>query len=163
MNTVTELARDPNARLRQDWWSRNPLRRVPLARPAALAVALFLLSSPLGAQKRREAILRLRDDVSAAMAHASLTEKQTQKLDRCRQTLLVSAQSGRARKMTTKRDLDSALRDIEKVFHVGPFQPEDQNLVRQDIDQLHAIERNQRARRNPRSRIYLNRYSNASP
>jgi hypothetical protein len=81
------------------------------------------------------------------MAHASLTQKQTQKLDRCRQTLLLAAQSGRRRTAASRKDLDGAVRDIEKALQNGPFQADDSNLVRQDIDQLRAIERNQRARR----------------
>ena len=154
MNTVTAPARVSNARPPQTRWFRFPSRRVPFARSLALALALLILPFQAGSQKRREAILRLRDDVSTAMAHTSLNEKQTEKLDRCRQTLLLSAQSGRTRKVTAKRDLDNALRDIEKSFHGGPFQPADQDLVRQDIDELRAIERNQRARRYARRRIY---------
>jgi hypothetical protein len=127
---------------------------VPFARAIALAAAFLILSFDASAQKRREAILRLRDDVSTAMAHVSLNEKQTEKLDRCRQTLLLSAQSGRARKVTARKDLDSALKDIEKSLHGGPFQPADQDLVRQDIDVLRAIERDQRARRYARRRTY---------
>jgi len=115
-------------------------------RTVALAASLLLLSGPLFAQKRREAILQLRDDVATAMAHASLTEKQTQKLDRCRQTLLLAAQSGRMRRAASKRDLDGAVRDIEKNLHSGPFQADDSNLVRQDIDQLRAIERSHQVR-----------------
>jgi hypothetical protein len=113
----------------------------------AFAAALLFLSCPLFAQKRRETILRLRDDVSTAMSHASLTQKQTQKLDRCRQTLLLAAQSGRRRRAASRKDLDGAVRDIEKALQNGPFQADDSNLVRQDIDQLRAIDRNQRARR----------------
>jgi hypothetical protein len=155
MSTVMGPAQAPKHSLRQAWWFSFSSRRVPVARSIALAAILFLCSSPVSAQKRREAILRLRDDVSTAMAHASLTEKQTQRLDRCQQTLLLSAQSGRARRMATKRDLDSALKDIERLFHGGPFHAEDQELVRQDIDQLRSIERNQRARRYTRARTYL--------
>jgi len=88
------------------------------------------------------------------MAHATLNEKQTEKLDRCRQMLLLSAQSGRARRVTAKKDLDNALKNIEKAFHGGPFQPEDRDLVHKDIDQLRDIERNQRARQCARQRTY---------
>jgi hypothetical protein len=126
--------------------ARSPWRHHRLARPLSLAAVSLLLLNPVHAQKRREAILRLRDDVSTAMAHASLTEKQTQRLDHCRQTLLLAAQSGRVRRAASKRDLDSAVRDIEKAFHNGPFETGDSDLVRQDIDQLRVIERNQRAR-----------------
>lgn len=154
MNRVTEPARVHNARPRQARWIRFPSRRVRFARSIALAAAFLLLSFQATPQKRREAILRLRDHVSTAMAHTSLNEKQTQKLDRCRQTLLLSAQSGRARKMTPRKDLDNALKDIEKALHGGPFHPEDQELVRQDINQLRTIERNQRARRYASRRPY---------
>jgi|SRR5579859_3718673 len=154
MSTVTEPARVHNARLRQARWFRFPRRRVPFARSIALAAMFLILPFEAGAQKRREVILRLRDDVSTAMAHASLNEKQTEKLDRCRQTLLLSAQSGRARKVTAKKNLDNALKDIEKSLHAAPFQPADQDLVRQDIDELRIIERDQRARRYARRRTY---------
>ncbi len=127
---------------------------MPFACAIALAAVFFILPSQAISQKRREAILRLRDDVSTAMAHTSLNEKQTEKLDRCRQTLLLSAQSGRARKVTAKKDLDNALKDIEKSLHGPSFQPADQDLVRQDIDELRTIERNQRARRYARRRTY---------
>jgi hypothetical protein len=113
-----------------------------------LAVASVLFSNPLCAQNRREAILRLRDDVSAAMAHVSVQEKQTQKLDHCRQTLLMATQSGPAR--ATRRDLDQALRDIEKVLHSSSFLQDDRDAVRQDISQIRAIERNPRAHSNAR-------------
>ena len=102
---------------------------------------------PIHAQKRRDAILQLRDDVSTAMAHVSLTEKLTQKLDRCRQTLLLAAQSGRVYKAVTKRDLDAAVKDIEKALIGGPFQADDRDLVREDIAELRAVERNQQVRR----------------
>jgi len=69
---------------------------VRLAQPVTLAVTSVFLLQPAHAQKRREAILQLRDDVAIAMAHASLTEKQIQKPDHSRQTLLLAAQSGRA-------------------------------------------------------------------
>jgi hypothetical protein len=149
MSAVTEAARALNARLPQSFTSR----RVRFARALALAVSLLLFTAhPIHAQKRREAIIRLRDDVSAAMAHASLNEKQTQKLDQCRQTLLLSAQAGRARP-SRRKDLDGALREIERAFHSGAFLPEDRDVVRRDIGQLRAIERNQRARRNPSGRF----------
>jgi hypothetical protein len=154
MDTVREPARVHNARPRLSRWFRSPSRRVPFARSIALAVAFLILPFDATAQKRREAILRLRDDVSTAMAHSTLNEKQTEKLDRCRQTLLLSAQSGRLRKVTAKKDLDNALKNIEKAFHGGPFQSEDRDSVRHDIDQLRDIERNQRARRYARQRTY---------
>src|SRR5690242_10682488 len=111
MNVVPEPAEVYNAQPQ-----RLPLlRRAHLVPTVALAATLVFLF-PLFAQKRREAILRLRDDVSTAMAHASLTEKQTQKLDRCRQTLLLAAQSGRRRRAASKRELDSAVRDIERAL-----------------------------------------------
>lgn len=146
MNTVPEQARVSSARPR----AVSPvlgLRRVYLARSLGLAVTSILLLHPAHAQKRRDAILQLRDDVSTAVAHAKLNEKQTQKLDRCRQTLLLSAQSGRVHKAATKRDLDAAVKDIEKAFNGGPFQTDDRDLVREDIAQLRAIERNQQVRR----------------
>jgi Holliday junction resolvase RusA-like endonuclease len=118
-----------------------------MARLLALTLTPFLLVHPAYGQKRREAILQLRDDVSTAMAHATLTEKQTQKLDHCRQTLLLAAQSGRMRKAATKRDLDGAVKDIEKAFTGGPFQADDRDVVREDIAQLRAIERNQQLKR----------------
>jgi hypothetical protein len=113
-----------------------------------LAVASVLFLDPLHAQNRREAILRLRDDVSAAMAHISIEEKQTQRLDHCRQTLLLATQSGPAR--ATRKDLDQALRDIEKIFHGNSFLQHDRDAVRQDISQIRAMERNPRARPNAR-------------
>lgn len=115
--------------------------------PLTLAVTSVFLLQPAHAQKRRDAILQLRDDVSTAMAHATLTEKQTQKLDHSRQTLLLAAQSGRVHKAATKRDLDAAVKDIEKAVYGGPFQAEDRDLVRQDIAQLRAIERDQQVKR----------------
>ena len=119
-----------------------------------LFAATFLaVIYPTYGQKRREVILRLRDDISTAMAHASLNEKQTQRLDRNRQSLLLTAQSGRARKTSSQPNLEATLKEIEKTFHGGPFKPEDRNLVQQDIDQLRIIERNRRARRYSRKRI----------
>ena len=72
-----------------------------------LAATFLLIVSPNYGQKRREVILRLRDDISTAMAHASLNEKQTQKLDRNRQSLLLTAQSGRARKTSSQPNLEA--------------------------------------------------------
>lgn len=118
-----------------------------LAGPLTLAIASLLLLQPAHAQKRRDAILQLRDDVSTAMAHATLSEKQTQKLDHCRQTLLLAAESGRVHKAATKRDLDAAVKDIERALNGGPFQGEDRDLVRQDIAQLRTIERDQQIKR----------------
>lgn len=118
-----------------------------------LAVTLLLITSPAAAQKRREALLRLREDVATAVAHVSLNEKQTQTLDRCQQTILLAAQSGRARKTVHPRDLHGALRDIEKTVREGPFQTTDQTLVQQDIDQVRLIEQNRRKRPRPRARL----------
>lgn len=84
------------------------------------------------------------------MAHASLTEKQTQKLDHCLQTLLLAAQSGRLRKAATKRDLDAAVKDIEKICNAGSFQADDRDAVREDIAQLRAIQRDLQLRRGAR-------------
>ena len=81
-----------------------------------LAATFLLIVSPNYGQKRREVILRLRDDISTAMAHASLNEKQTQKLDRNRQSLLLTAQSGRARKTSSQPNLEATLKEIEKAF-----------------------------------------------
>lgn len=117
------------------------------ARLLALTLTPILLLTPMYAQKRREAILQLRDDISTAMAHASLSEKQTQKLDHCRQTLLLAAESGKVRKVATKRDLDGAVKDIEKAVNGGPFQADDRDLVREDIAQIRAIEREQQLKR----------------
>jgi hypothetical protein len=164
MDTVREAAQVANPQfaqanlpvdrsLMEDGRARMPvlLRR---CRPLILLAAAFLLVvSPNYGQKRREVILRLRDDISTAMAHASLNEKQTQKLDRHRQSLLLTAQSGRARKTSSQPNLEATLKEIEKAFHGGPFTPEDRNLVQQDIDQLRTIERNRRARRYARKRI----------
>jgi hypothetical protein len=146
MHTLPELARVPNAPPRVVLPVVG-LRRVCLAGPLTLAVTSILLFQPAQAQKRRDAILQLRDDVSTAMAHATLTEKQTQKLDHCRQTLLLAAQSGRVHKTATKHDLDAAVKDIEKSLNLDPFQPDDRDLVRQDIAQLRTIERDQQVKR----------------
>jgi len=124
------------------------LRRTPL--PLALAAICFFISQSAYAQNRREVILRLRDDVATAMAHVSLEEKQVQKLDRCRQTLLLASQSGQKNTGGGKKDLDAAVSDIEKLFQKRLFLEEDRKGVEQDIRQLRLIERNQEARRNPR-------------
>lgn len=134
----------------QAFRSAHGLRRAPLAHWLALAAICFLISQPVQAQNRREAILQLRDDAAAAMAHVSLQEKQTQKLDHCRQTLLLASQPGQKSAGGTNKDLDAAVSDIEKLFRKGPFLEEDRKTVAQDIHQLRAIERNQQARRNPR-------------
>lgn len=118
-----------------------------------LAVTFLLINSPAAAQKRREALLRLREDVATAVAHVSLNEKQTQTLDRCQQTVLLAAQSGRARKTVRPRDLHGALREIEKTVREGPFQTTDQTLVQQDIDQVRLIEQNRRKRPRQRARL----------
>jgi len=144
MNLVPHLAQVSNSRPRAVSPACAPPR---VARLLALTLTPLLLVHPTYAQKRREAILQLREDVSTAMAHATLTEKQTQKLDHCRQTLLLAAQSGRMRKAVTKRDLDGAVKDIEKAFTGGFFQSDDRDLVREDIAQLRAIERNQQLKR----------------
>lgn len=143
MGTATEPAQVNNA-TRQVF----RLRRAHAECLLTLAVASVLFSDPLHAQNRREAILRLRDDVSAAMAHVSVEEKQTQKLDHCRQTLLLATQAGPAR--ATRRDLDQALRDIEKIFHSNAFLPDDRDAVRQDISRIRTLERSPRARPNVR-------------
>ena len=144
MNLVPQLAQVSKVFPRAAWPACTSPR---MARLLALTLTPLLLVHTTHAQKRREAILQLRDDVSTAMAHATLTEKQVQKLDHCRQTLLLAAQSGRMRKAATKRDLDGAVKDIEKAFTGGPFQVDDRDVVRQDIAQLRAIERNQQLKR----------------
>lgn len=121
--------------------------RAWLVGPLTLAVTSALFLQPAAAQKRRDAILQLRDDVAAAMSHSQLAEKQTQKLDHCRQTLLLAAQSGRLHKAATKHDLDGAIKDIEKAFGEGSFQEQDRDLVRQDIAQLRAIEHDEHVKR----------------
>ena len=123
------------------------LTRVHFAGLLAFLAVSVLVCSSASAQKRRDAILQLRDDVSTAMAHAKLSEKQTQKLDHCRQTLLLAAESGRVHRAATRRELDAAVKDIEKNVGYGPFQADDRDLVQQDIAQLRAIERDQRVRR----------------
>jgi hypothetical protein len=118
------------------------LRRAHADRLAPLAVAFLLTSIAVHAQSRREVILRLREDVSSAMAHVSVEEKQTKKLDHYRQTLLMATQSDRAR--ATQKDLDQALRDIEKIFRNSSFLQDDRVAVQNDISQIRATERNPR-------------------
>ena len=146
METLLELARVPNApppvALPQ-----FGLRRVWCHAGLTLAMTSVLLLQPAQAQKRRDAILQLRDDVSTAMAHATLTEKQTQKLDHSRQTLLLAAESGRVHKAATKHELDAAVKDIEKAVNSSPFQAEDRDQIRQDIAQLRTIEHDQQIKR----------------
>src|SRR6266851_1721159 len=157
MGTAAEPAHNVDRRFSgygermKKWGGRPRPRRTPwsgcwLKRLAPLAVAFLLFSNPIHAQNRREAILRLRDDVSTAMAHVNVEEKLTQKLDHCRQTLLMAAQSGPAR--ATRKDLDQALRDIDKIFRSGSFLPDDRDAVHRDISQVRAIQRNPRL--NPR-------------
>ena len=137
---VTELALAPSA-------TALELRRAWPARPLLLAATLVLLVYSAPAQQRRETILQLRDDVFTAMAHVSLTEEQTEKLDRCRQTLLLAAQSGRMRKAATRRNMNAAVKDIEKTFKDAPFQDGDRNTVREDIARLRAIQRSLQIKR----------------
>ncbi len=139
MDTAAEPAH--NLHRRSSGYGRRMTERL-----ASLTAAFLLFSTPIHAQNRREAILRLRDDVSTAMAHVSVEEKLTQKLDHCRQTLLMAAQSGPAR--ATRKDLDQALRDIDKIFRSSLFLPDDRDAVHRDISQVRAIERNPRL--NPR-------------
>src|SRR5690349_6328260 len=133
---VTEVARVPINGLGRARRPRLNVRRVNFVAMLSLAAIVLSSSSPMSGQKRREAILRLRDDVSTVVARTSLTEKQTHKLDRCRATLLLAAQPGRARRAVPKGDLHAALKAIEKTMHSVPFQPEDRNLVQQDINQV---------------------------
>lgn len=140
------------ARARSDGLGRAGLpasipRRVSGITALTLATIVLSTSSPVFCQKRREAILRLRDDVSTAIAHTSLNEKQTQKLDRCRETLLLAAQSGRARHTVPVRDLHGALKDIEKTIRSGRFQPDDRTVVQQDINQVRWLEQYRRTQR----------------
>ncbi|MCU1272616.1 MAG: hypothetical protein JWO48_47 [Bryobacterales bacterium] len=164
MDTVREAAQVANPQfadanlpvhrsVTEDGRARMPVLLRRRLRLISLAAIFLLIVYPTYGQKRREAILRLRDNISTAMAHINLNEKQTQKLDRYRQTLLITAQSGRARKTSSQPNLEATLKEIEKTFHSGPFKPEDRNLVQQDIDQLRAIERNRRTRRYSRKRI----------
>jgi hypothetical protein len=135
------------------WQAVRPagwLRRAPLAYGLALAAACVLAAQPIRAQNRNDVIRQLRDDVGTATAHVSLEEKQTQKLDRSRQALLLALQSGGKTPGGTRKDLDGAVREIEKLFLKGLFLDEDRNTVMQDIRQLRALERSQRARANTR-------------
>ncbi|HVP46791.1 MAG TPA: hypothetical protein VMT32_09415 [Bryobacteraceae bacterium] len=136
--------------IRQAFEFRFALRRARRDHLLALAATCFLISQPIYAQKRRETILQLREDVATAMAHVSLEEKQTQKLDHCRQTLLLASQPGRTSSGGAKKDLDAAVSDIEKLCHKGLFLEQDRKAVEEDIHQLRVIERNQQAHRNPR-------------
>jgi len=135
------------ARVRRIVPQQTLLQRMRLARPIAFAAAVLLFSFPLVAQRRRQAVLHLREDVSSAMSHVTLNGKQTQKLDRCRQTLLLAAQSGKARKTVTPADLDRAVNHIDKISRSAGFQDGDRERIRQDIDELRAIERRQNVRR----------------
>jgi hypothetical protein len=164
MDTVREAAQAANPQfapaplpadrsLRDDGRASLPVWLRRRVRLVLFAATFFFFIYPTYGQKRREVILRLRDDIATAMAHASLNEKQTQKLDRHRQSLLLTAQSGRVRKTSNRPNLEATLKEIEKTFHGSSFQPEDRNVVQQDIDQLRAIERNRRARRYSRKRI----------
>jgi hypothetical protein len=137
----------------EDGRAKRPVFFRKRQRLILFAATFLVVIYPTYGQKRREVILRLRDDISTAMAHASLNEKQTQKLDRNRQSLLLTAQSGRSRKTSSQPNLEVTLKEIEKTFRGGPFTAEDRGLVQQDIDQLRTIERNRRARRYSRKRI----------
>ena len=86
MDAVTEPARAHNARPRHARWFQFPVTASALRTFDSTRRDAF--HRPISAQKRREAILRLRDDVSPAIAPSTLNEKQTEKLDR-RQTLLL--------------------------------------------------------------------------
>ena len=86
--------------------------------------------------------MRLRDDVSTAVAHASLTEKQTQNMDRCQQTLLLAAQSRRDRKLVSDRDVQHALKDLEKAGKDAAFRPQDRQAIESDLREYRRIERN---------------------
>jgi len=110
----------------------------------ALAFVPLLISVPTHAQHRRELLLRLRDDVSTAVAHASLTEKQTQNMDRCQQMLLLAAQSRRdhKHKLVNDRDLQHALKDLEKAGKDAAFRPEDRQAIESDLQEYRRIERN---------------------
>lgn len=164
MDTVREEAQFANPQfaqanlpadlsLMEDGQAKMPASLRPCLRRFLLAATFLLVIYPAYGQKRREVILRLRDDIATAMAHASLNEKQTQRLDRHRQSLLLTAQSGRSRKTSNQPNLEATLKEIEKTFHGDPFTAEDRNVVQQDIDQLRTIERSRRARRYSRKRI----------
>ncbi len=108
----------------------------------ALAFVPLIISVPTHAQHRRELLLRLRDDVSTAVAHASLTEKHMQNMDRCQQTLLLAAQSRRNQKLVNDRDLQHALKDLEKAGKDAAFRPEDRQAIESDLQEYRRIERN---------------------
>jgi hypothetical protein len=108
----------------------------------ALAFVPLLISVPTHAQHRRELLVRLRDDVSTAVAHASLTEKQRQNMDRCQQTLLLAAQSRRDRKLVNDRDLQHALKDLEKAGKDAAFRAQDRQAIESDLQEYRRIERN---------------------
>jgi len=87
MGTAAEPAHNVDRRFSgygermKKWGGRPRPRRTPwsgcwLKRLAPLAVAFLLFSNPIHTQNRREAILRLRDDVSTAMAHVSGEENE---------------------------------------------------------------------------------------
>jgi hypothetical protein len=107
-----------------------------------LAFVPLLISVPTHAQHRRELLLRLRDDVSTAVAHASLTEKHTQNMDRCQQTLLLAAQSRRGQKLVNDRDLQHALKDLEKAGKDAAFRAQDRQAIESDLQEYRRIERN---------------------
>ena len=108
----------------------------------ALLLLPLLIAVPTHAQHRRELLLRLRDDVSTAVAHASLTEKQTQNMDRCQQTLLLAAQSRRGQKVVNDRDLQHALKGLEKAGKDAAFRPQDRQAIESDLREYRRIERN---------------------
>lgn len=115
------------------------MQRIP---HLALAVLPLLIAVPTHAQHRRELLVRLRDDVSTAVAHARLTEKQTQNLDRCRQTLLLAAQSRPDSRLVNDRDLQHALKDLEKAGKDPAFRAEDRQAIERDLREYRRIERN---------------------
>jgi len=108
----------------------------------ALPLLPLLIVVPTHAQHRHELLLRLRDDVSTAVAHASLTEKQTQNMDRCQQTLLLAAQSRRDHKLVSDRDVQHALKDLEKAGKDAAFRPQDRQAIESDLREYRRIERN---------------------
>jgi len=108
----------------------------------ALAFVPLLISVPTHAQHRRELLVRLRDDVSTAVAHSSLTEKQRQNMDRCQQTLLLAAQSRRDHKLVNDRDLQHALKDLEKAGKDAAFRPQDRQAIESDLREYRRVERN---------------------
>ena len=108
----------------------------------ALAFVPLLISVPTHAQHRRELLVRLRDDVSTAVAHSSLAEKQRQNMDRCQQTLLLAAQSRRDHKLVNDRDLQHALKDLEKAGKDAAFRPQDRQAIESDLREYRRVERN---------------------